>query len=131
LGSKPRRCRKHPEQDFQASLVQLLEVILTRETYFFAVPNGGFRTRTEAAILIGQGVKPGVPDLIFISRGKPFGLELKAAKGVVSDNQVTAHDSLRGAGMKIGIARTIDEAIASLKANDIPLRIAASGGIYG
>lgn len=123
--------RNHPEQDFQISLVLLLNVILTPRTRFFAVPNGGWRTRTEAAILKAMGVKPGVVDIVLISEGRAYGLELKDERGRLSDAQIDEQDRLRGAGMIIGIARTIDEAIAFLKANDIPLRIAASGGIYG
>jgi len=39
--------------------------------YLYAVPNGGWRKRTEAARLKGQGVRPGVPDLVLAipSRG--------------------------------------------------------------
>lgn len=126
--SSERTCRapmRRPEQVFQASLVRALGAILTRETFFFAVPNGGYRTRTEAAILIGQGVKSGVPDLVFIHRGTPLGLELKAGKGVVTDIQRLMHERLTAAGMRVGVERTIDEAIGFLKNNGVPLRIAA------
>ena len=33
--------------------------------YLFAIPNGGARSRIEAARLIGLGVRPGVSDLFF------------------------------------------------------------------
>jgi hypothetical protein len=49
--------------------------------FAFHVPNGGWRSPIEAAILKGQGVKPGVPDLIVIKDGRPFALELKAEGG--------------------------------------------------
>ena len=122
-GVKAQRRRGHPEQDFQAQLVALLQIALPPEVQFFAVPNGGWRTRVEAAILQGQGVKPGVPDLIFIHGGRACGLELKAGNNGLSVDQIREHDRLRGAGMTIGIARTIDEAIGFLKTNNIPLRI--------
>jgi hypothetical protein len=120
-GATRGRRRAHPEQDFQASLVRDLAVILTPDTFFFAVPNGGFRTKAEAGILIGQGVKPGVPDLIFIYGGRAFGLELKAKKRGLSRNQKETIPRLQRAGMVIGVARTLDEAIAFLRANNIPL----------
>jgi hypothetical protein len=40
------------------------------------VPNGGWRSPIEAAILKGLGVQPGVPDLILVRDGRPFALEL-------------------------------------------------------
>lgn len=119
--------RQHPEQDFQASLVRTLTAVLDGRTFFYAVPNGGFRTRTEAAILIGQGVVPGVPDLIFIHDGKTFGLELKAERGRLSENQKLIHGRMEAVGATCGTARTLDEALAFLEANGIPLRIKGRG----
>jgi hypothetical protein len=114
---------RRPEQVFQASLVRHLHMLLTPATYFFAVPNGGYRRRMEAGILIGQGVKPGVPDLIFIHDGRALGLELKSDKGRISDKQEFAHAAMRAAGAVIGLARNLDEALDFLKANGVPLRI--------
>ncbi len=120
-----KRRRQRPEQLLQANLVRFLNIALTGETFFFAVPNGGWRSATEAAIFRGQGVKAGVSDLIIIHKGHAFGLELKSDKGELSFSQRLAHEALRQAGMRIGIARTLDEAIAFLKTNGIPLRLAA------
>ncbi len=116
--------RRHPEQAFQAQLVRALTSALTPETYFFAVPNGGKRTPIEAAIFVGQGVKPGVPDLLFIHDGRAYGLELKADKGRVTEIQRIVHDRLRSVGMRVGVARTLDEAFAFLRDCGIPLRLA-------
>lgn len=115
--------RRHPEQDFQIALVQLLDVILTPRTRCFAVPNGGWRTHVEAAILKAMGVRPGIPDLQFIHDGRTYFLELKSEDGRLSRSQIEEHDRLRGAGAVIGEARTVDEALAFLKSNNIPLRI--------
>jgi hypothetical protein len=45
------------------------------------VPNGGWRSPIEGAILKGLGVQPGVPDLILVRDGLPFALELKTGRG--------------------------------------------------
>jgi hypothetical protein len=43
--------------------------------YMYAIPNGGFRTRSEAARLRAMGVKEGVPDLCLpVKRGVFSGL---------------------------------------------------------
>lgn len=50
----------------------------------YAVPNGGVRKRKEAALLISEGVKPGVPDLCLpVARGSYHGLyiEMKRIDG--------------------------------------------------
>jgi hypothetical protein len=119
--------RKHPEQDFQAELVKVLALALPKDAVFFAVPNGGARSRTEAAILIGQGVKPGVPDLMFLHDRRAFGLELKAPKGTargrISPAQTAMHEQFAAAGVPVAIARSIDEAVEALTGFGIPLRI--------
>jgi hypothetical protein len=117
--TKPQR----REQTLQEKLVRALGFALTRETTFFAVPNGGARSRIEAAILNGQGVRAGVPDLIFISKGRAFGLELKSEKGELSNAQRAAHVALRDAGMRVEVARSLGEALEHLKDMGIPLRL--------
>lgn len=115
--------RNRPEQEFQASLVATLEKILTPETAVFAVPNGGARSKIEAAILKGQGVKAGVPDLVLIHDGRAFGLELKAMNGRLSPAQKERHADLAGAGMRIACARTIEDALRWLDHWQIPTRL--------
>jgi hypothetical protein len=48
--------------------------------FAFHVPNGGWRSPIEAAILKGQGVRPGVPDLVAIRDGLPFALETQGRR---------------------------------------------------
>lgn len=116
-----------PEQQFQASLVKTLRSVLTPQTTFFAVPNGGFRSKVEAAIMVGQGVMPGVPDIVVVHDGRAFGLELKSPKGTLSTSQHAAHAILSYAGMKIEIARSTDEALMHLARWGIPTRIKVEG----
>jgi hypothetical protein len=117
---------QHREQSLQEKVVRALKLALTRETTFFAVPNGGSRSRIEAAILDGQGVLPGVPDLILISNGRAFGLELKGENGSLSGAQRAAQVALRDAGMRVEVARSLDEALEHLRDMGIPLRFRAS-----
>ena len=62
-----------------------------------AIPNGGLRTKTTAARLKKEGLKPGVPDILLpIARHGWHGLyiELKYGKGRVSESQRWWHDEL-------------------------------------
>lgn len=59
----------------------------------FAVPNGALRHPAVAALLKAQGVRPGVPDLLFLKSfctcGNPNGIvvEQKAGDNTTSDEQ--------------------------------------------
>jgi hypothetical protein len=61
-----------------------------------------------------MGAKAGVPDLLILSHGKLFGLELKAGRNGLSPAQVATHSEMRAAGAVIGTAGTLDDAIAIL-----------------
>jgi hypothetical protein len=62
----------------------------------------------------GNGTKAGVPDLLILSHGRLFGLELKAGYGKPSLTQVETHNAMRAAGATIGVANTVDDALALL-----------------
>ena len=83
----------------------------------FHVPNGGQRHTVVAAKLKGQGVKSGVPDLCLpVPRfGCPgLWIEMKTAEGKVSKNQKDWIDYLKGAGYRVEVCRSFDEARAVL-----------------
>lgn len=79
--------RRKPEEEEQIKLATWL----TKEgILYYAIPNGGYRHKLEAFNLKRTGVKAGVPDLCIpiSSRGyHALYIELKAAKGIVSDYQ--------------------------------------------
>src|SRR5215216_6262201 len=82
------------------------------DVFAFHVPNGGARRRVEAAILKGLGVVAGVPDVVAISAGRAFCLELKTATGRISAAQRATHEAMRAAGAVVGVAAGLDEALA-------------------
>lgn len=120
---KRRRRMARPEQALQRGLIKSLALILTAETRVLHVPNGGFRSKAEAAILIGMGVMSGFPDLLFISRGRAYGIELKADDGALTQSQREAHPLLIAAGMQIAVAHTAADVIRQIHAWGIPTRI--------
>lgn len=83
----------------------------------FHVPNGGQRHAAVAAKLKGQGVKPGVPDLCLpVPRfGCPgLWIEMKTADGRVSTNQKDWIAYLKGAGYRVEVCRSFEEARSAL-----------------
>lgn len=101
---------------------------------FWATPNGGKRSKKTAALLKATGTTPGIPDLFVLNGGLLLGLELKAppvalkrggvsrAKPTLSDDQKAIHLRLLGAGAKVAVCRSIDEAEAFLRHFGVPLR---------
>ena len=78
------------------------------------IPNGGKRTKAEAAIFKAMGVKSGVPDVFLPApRGIYHGLyiEFKSDSGKTSKNQDELLVSLQEAGYFVCVLNSLDAAI--------------------
>ena len=75
------RYRNRPEDIIQRAVFDHLRVRSAPNVFAFHSANGGWRSRVEAKILKGLGVRAGVPDLIAIHRGEVFAIELKSESG--------------------------------------------------
>ena len=83
--------------------------------FAFHVPMGGYRRRTEAAILNGMGAKAGVPDICAIKDGKAYFLELKAEGGKLTEKQEQVLTELRSCGAMATHAHGLDQALRILE----------------
>ena len=93
------RRRRRPEDQIQRALVQHLKARAARGLYWYAIPNGGWRSAAEAAIMKGTGTRPGVPDLGFVFQGRPYFLEVKAdAASTATEHQLKAIADINEAG---------------------------------
>jgi hypothetical protein len=98
-----------PESTLQKSVVALLRIALRQYGgHVFVVPNAKGSRKVA-------GFKRGAPDLVALVRGRAYGLEMKAAKGVTSDDQDAVHDAWRAAGCEVEIIRSVEDAEAWLK----------------
>ena len=81
----------------------------------FSIPNGGRRDSRTAASMKMEGLKPGVPDILFACpSGQYHGLfiEMKREKGgTLSAPQKRIISSLRSAGYRVEVCRGCDEAM--------------------
>jgi hypothetical protein len=106
--------RSRHEDDLQRQVVNFLTA--TRPNcIWYAIPNGGLRSRIEASIMKGLGVVSGAPDLAFHWPGGSGFIELKSKQGVQSWNQFAWElrcDELR---IPYRLCRTIDEVLETLK----------------
>jgi hypothetical protein len=92
------RRRQQPEAQIQRAVFEHLRIRPAVGVFAFHVPNGGWRSPIEAAILKGLGVVAGVPDIVAVRGGQMYCLELKAEGGRSTPAQIAAHSLLASAG---------------------------------
>lgn len=117
------------EEHIQAALVLHLTVRALPGVVFFAVPNGGVRSKVEAARMKATGTKAGAPDLVIVRGGHFFGLELKAERGRPSDAQRALLADLKVAGATVAVVYGLDQALETLERWELlRARASFSGG---
>jgi hypothetical protein len=114
--------RRHDHDDLQRDICQFLDLALPPDATYFHVPNGGLRSKREAARLKGIGVVAGVPDICIIYRGRSFFLELKAGRDVMSRAQKDVANKLNYCGANVMLVRSLAECEAALREACVPLR---------
>jgi len=104
-----------PEQKLQIAAVEFLRLALP-DCQILHVPNGGKRTKAEAAILKAMGVVAGAPDILIAWGWAHTGMlngsgwiELKAGGGRLSKAQEDFRDDCRRKGIFWAEARSLDE----------------------
>lgn len=103
------RARQHAEDEIQSAVVAWVRTVAP-DVLIFAVPNGGFRTKPEAAILKRMGVVAGIPDLCGVTAdGRPFFLEVKEPEGCLSKAQGDLAGWLMAHGVLFKVVRSIDD----------------------
>ncbi len=108
--------RNRPEQAIQRAVFQHMAIRGASDCFAFHVPNGGLRSRIEASIMKGLGVRAGIPDIIAIKAGLTYALELKAPGGRLSPAQSEVHAALRAAGASVAVACGLDDTLRQLEA---------------
>jgi hypothetical protein len=106
------RKRQQPERRLQVDLVAgHFPWRLLPDVFWWHHPAGGRRSRITGAILKSMGAKPGIPDILLLTRGRLYALELKSERGRLSDAQKQTHQELRSAGAIVGTAGSLDQAL--------------------
>lgn len=82
---------------------------IKNESVIFAIPNGGTRNILEAKLLKATGVMAGVSDLILIIKNKIYFIELKAEKGIQSDQQKIFESKVSDLGFEYLIFRSLEQ----------------------
>ena len=83
----------------------------------FAVPNGGSRGKTEAGIMVAEGVRTGVADLVLSFPNCGYSglyIEMKTATGKQSQSQKVFSELSMSVGYKYAVVRSVDEFIITV-----------------
>ena len=107
--------RNQPEAQLQRSLIEHLQWCARGDVWWTHIPNGGWRSPTEAAIFKLLGVRAGSPDLLIVRAGQPLFMELKAPGRKLSPAQGECHAALQRAGAQIATVDNIDAALEFLR----------------
>lgn len=111
--AKPKRV----EHGIQSRFISEITPMLRPSVYVYAIPNGGFRLKSEALRLKDEGVKRGPTDLFFIApKGVSAWLETKTTKGSLKDEQIGFKTRCMENGHLWGMYRTVEEGIEQLRA---------------
>jgi hypothetical protein len=111
--------RRQPEAQLQRSVFEHFKLRRAPGVVAFHIPLGGWRTRTEGAILKSMGTLAGCPDICAIRNGRAFFLELKVAGARLSKTQRECHAALAAAGAIVGTAVGIDAALDWLEGHQL------------
>jgi len=100
---------KRPEEALQRQVASYLNAV--PGLLWWATANQrGTRSRAEMGVLKAMGVRPGVPDICLILPGGKIGLlELKAAKGRLSEHQRGFIDAAMSKGALVGVCYSLTD----------------------
>ena len=111
----PRKRPANLEHQLQSRCVQVFRIKYPHLTHnLFAVPNGGYRTKTTAALMKAEGQLAGVSDLILLVRKGNCGallLEGKRKGNYQSPVQRAWQKHMEEFGYKYGIFHSVEEFI--------------------
>jgi hypothetical protein len=109
---KPKRKKpSHPESDLQKACVKWFKLQYPQRV-IFAIPNGGNRSRIEAAIMQGEGVMSGVSDLFIPEPMQNFHglwIEMKIKPNKLTDEQLKFTLRMVERDYKTAVCYSLDE----------------------
>ena len=109
----------------QAAIVAYVRAVAP-DVVIWAVPNGGLRSKAEAARLKWTGVLAGVPDLtLALPDARSAYWETKTPRGRLSDDQRDVIARLDGLGHSWAVVRDIEDARRELARLGVSTREAA------
>jgi hypothetical protein len=100
---------RNAEARIQAAIVEWIRMVAP-DLIAFHVPNGGLRTKAEAARLKWVGTLAGVPDVVVLGLdGRCWLIEVKGPGGSLSPEQCVIRDRCVAMRIPFVVAKSIDD----------------------
>lgn len=103
------------ESLIQGAIVDYLRAVLPKNHRCVAIPNGSRRTASGRAANAVPGLTPGVPDLMIVSAGRVWFIEVKGPKGTLSDAQTDFISWCVVTNTPYCVARSVDDVKIALE----------------
>jgi hypothetical protein len=110
------------ESAIQGAIVDFLRAVLPKTYRCMAIPNGSRRTANGRAANAVPGLTPGVLDLMLVSAGRLWFIEVKGPKGTLTDEQEEFTSWCAATGTPYCVARSVDDVRFALNHWNIPTR---------
>lgn len=110
------------ESQIQCAIVSFLRAVLPKTHRCMAIPNGSRRTAGGRAANAVPGLTPGVLDLMIVSAGRLWFIEVKGPKGTISGAQEEFTSWCAATGTPYCIARSVDDVKIALNQWNIKTR---------
>lgn len=110
------------EEALQIAAADFLDLAMPEDARWFHVPNGELRHPAVAGKLKAMGVKPGVGDVIVLYGPTFIWIELKTAKGTLSEAQLEWRAFCKAVGAPWKLCRSVLEVEDFLRSCGLKLR---------
>lgn len=124
------------EDSLHKTAANLLHIALLPPAVWTTFPSGMYALpKAAGGRLRAYGLKPGMPDIMVLHRGRTVWLELKRRNGVISKDQKAMHACLDQAGAAVYVCRSPEAVIDALLRERFPVRLSIhrqllTGGLY-
>ena len=95
---------------------------------WYSVEHRNAKSKKEGWERGKRGVKAGIPDIHLYHCERAYLIEMKSKIGYLSNDQKDMHKELRNAGVRVGVARSLDHVIDVLLMWQIPVPISLIPG---
>lgn len=118
------------ERQVQRSILRWMARTLPEDVFWFHIPNQSAAPPEYVKALLGDGLKPGMVDLMAIVRGQAVGFEVKRPGEYATATQRAIHERLERAGCRCAVVRSDQDVAAAWSRWNLPVAATPAAGEF-